>query len=119
MTSGNLSDEPIVYRDEDVVAFRDAHPKAPVHILLIPVHHVAGLSDTTAEQAPVLGKLLAAAAHVAREQGIERGFRVVINNGREAGQSVFHLHVHLLGGRRLGWPKRFAQKACASRHMRC
>lgn len=95
----------ITYRDEEVVAFKDIGPKAPVHELVIPVRHVASLGDANAGDASLLGKLMLIAAERARAAGMsERGFRVVINAGPDAGQSVPHLHVHVLAGRELGWP---------------
>jgi histidine triad (HIT) family protein len=95
----------IVYQDDSVVAFKDINPKAPVHILIIPRKHVAGVLDLTAEDGTLIGHIFAVAARAAREQGIaESGFRVVVNSGADAGQSVFHLHYHLLGGRRMTWP---------------
>ena len=95
----------IVYQDNSVVAFKDINPKAPVHVLIIPRKHVAGVLDLTAEDGALIGHIFAVAARLAREQGIaESGFRVVVNSGADAGQSVFHLHYHLLGGRRMTWP---------------
>jgi histidine triad (HIT) family protein len=95
----------IVYQDDSVVAFKDINPKAPVHVLIIPRKHVAGVLDLTAEDGALIGHIFAVAARLAREQGIaDSGFRVVVNSGADAGQSVFHLHYHLLGGRRMTWP---------------
>ncbi len=95
----------IVYEDDQAVAFEDINPQAPTHILVVPRKHIAGLNDATAEEAKLLGQLQLVAAEVARARGIvESGYRVVINNGRGAGQSVFHLHLHLLGGRGMRWP---------------
>ncbi len=95
----------IVFTDEDVVAFHDSSPRAPVHVLVIPRRHIASLANTTHEDHEILGKLLVAAAEAARRTGIaETGYRVVTNSGSSAGQSVFHLHVHVLGGRPMGWP---------------
>ena len=93
----------IVYQDEDVTAFHDLHPQAPVHVLLVPNHHVAGVSQVEEADEAVLGKLFSVARRVAEELGVA-DYRLVVNNGRQAGQSVFHLHVHLLGGRSMGWP---------------
>ncbi|CAN5791379.1 histidine triad nucleotide-binding protein [soil metagenome] len=93
----------IVYEDETIVAFRDIDAKAPTHVLVIPRDHVASLND--AKDAPLLGALQIAAAAIARAEGIsERGYRTVMNCGADAGQTVFHVHLHLLGGRKLGWP---------------
>ena len=95
----------IDYQDDSVVAFKDINPKAPVHVLIIPRKHVAGVLDLTAEDGALIGHIFAVAARLAREQGIaDSGFRVVVNSGADAGQSVFHLHYHLLGGRRMTWP---------------
>jgi len=94
----------IVYEDERAVAFADTNPKAPVHLLVIPRRHITSLNDPV-EDADLLGHLLAVSAQVARENKVDgTGFRTVINTNADAGQSVFHLHVHVLGGRVLGWP---------------
>ena len=95
----------IVYEDDDVLGFRDLNPQAPVHVLFIPRQPLATLNDATPQDAPLLGKLLLAAAAYARQEGFaEQGYRAVINCNEHGGQTVFHLHVHLLAGRRLGWP---------------
>jgi len=97
----------IVYQDNDVVAFEDLHPVAPHHILFIPRRHLASMAELTEEDGELLGKLFAAAAKVAHERGLdslEQGYRFVTNVGPHAGQSVFHLHFHLLGGRPFAWP---------------
>ncbi|MHA6203199.1 histidine triad nucleotide-binding protein [Dyella soli] len=95
----------IVYEDDDVLAFRDLNPQAPVHVLFVPKQAIATLDDATAADAVLLGKLLLAAAAYARSQGLaERGYRTVINCNEHGGQTVFHLHVHLLGGRPMHWP---------------
>ena len=95
----------VVYRDESVVAFRDIRPRAPVHILIVPRKHVASILDLEANDQTAIGQIFIVIAKLAREQGIaESGFRVVANSGADAGQTVFHLHFHLLGGRRFGWP---------------
>ena len=97
----------LVYEDEAAVAFRDINPQAPVHVLVIPRAHVASLADAESggADAETLGRLLHAAARVARAEGLEEsGYRTVANTGAGAGQSVFHLHLHVLGGRRLSWP---------------
>ncbi len=93
-----------VFEDEHVYAFEDIDPKAPTHVLVIPRKHFAGLKEAGAEDAEVIGRCHLAAAHIARQRGIENGYRTVLNVGPGAGQSVFHLHVHLLGGRGLSWP---------------
>ena len=93
----------IVAETDDMVAFRDITPRAPVHVLVIPRQHVASLSEAT--DAAQLGKLSLLAAEIARAEGIaESGYRTVINTGPDAGQTVFHVHLHLLGGRDMGWP---------------
>jgi Diadenosine tetraphosphate (Ap4A) hydrolase and other HIT family hydrolases len=94
----------VVHEDDEVLAFRDISPQAPVHILLIPKRHIASVGDATVEDAPILGTLLLVAKKIAENEGIASGYRLVTNRGAEAGQSVFHLHVHLLGGRPMGWP---------------
>jgi len=94
----------ILYQDDDVTAFRDLHPCAPVHILIVPNRHVAGVAQVEPEDATLLGKLFIVARRLAEQEEIVNGYRLVINNGPQAGQSVFHLHVHLLGGRWLDWP---------------
>lgn len=95
----------IVYENDDVLAFRDLNPQAPVHVLFIPKQPLATLNDVTASQAELLGKLLLAAADYAKQEGFaEQGYRTVINCNEDGGQTVFHLHVHLLAGRRLQWP---------------
>ena len=95
----------IVYEDDRLLAFEDIHPQAPVHLLVIPKKHVDTLSGLAAEDQVLAGSLLLAASRLAKEKGIgAKGFRVVINSGLEAGQTVFHLHLHLLGGRPFHWP---------------
>lgn len=95
----------IVYQDESVVAFKDINPKAPVHILIVPRKHVATLLDLKQADKGLVGDVFCVASQLAKEQGIaEDGFRVVVNCGAGAGQSVFHIHFHLLGGRSLTWP---------------
>jgi histidine triad (HIT) family protein len=94
----------IVYEDEHCLAFKDINPQAPTHLLLIPKKAVEKLSDAQNADQTLLGHLMLAAGNIAREHGFEDAFRVVINNGEKAGQSVFHLHLHLLAGRPLAWP---------------
>jgi histidine triad (HIT) family protein len=95
----------IVYEDDEVIAFRDLDPQAPIHILIIPKAHVRNLLDVGPDHVGLLGRMQLAMAQVARDQGVaESGFRTVLNSNRDAGQVVEHLHVHLLGGRALGWP---------------
>ena len=87
-----------VYEDEEVFAFHDIHPVAPVHFMLIPKLHLASLAEATFEQAALLGRMLLLAARLARQQGLENGFRTVINTGEGGGQEVFHLHIPVIGG---------------------
>lgn len=94
----------IVYEDEECLAFRDVNPQAPTHVLLIPKKEIPRLADATAEDRALLGHLMLVAGNIARDLGIEDAFRLVVNNGAEAGQSVFHLHLHILAGRKLQWP---------------
>ncbi len=95
----------IVYEDEHVLAFRDIKPQAPVHVVLVPKRAIPRIADARADDAAVLGHLLVTAPEVARRCGIaDTGFRLVINNGRDGGETVPHLHCHVLGGRPLGWP---------------
>ena len=91
-----------VYEDESVYAFRDIAPQAPQHILVVPRAHIASALDVRAENANQVAACFTAIAEIAREQGLERGFRVITNCGEEGGQTVFHLHFHLVGGKRLG-----------------
>lgn len=94
-----------VYEDDDVLAFRDVNPQAPTHVLVIPKEHIATINDIKPEHAKLIGKLYLAAQKVAKDDGIaERGYRAVMNCNREAGQSVFHVHLHVLGGRTMSWP---------------
>ncbi len=95
----------VVYRDDAVAAFNDIAPRAPVHVLIVPCKHIASLLDLTVEDERVIGHIFNVAIKLARERGIAApGFRIVVNCGNDAGQSVFHLHYHLLGGRAFGWP---------------
>jgi histidine triad (HIT) family protein len=93
-----------VYEDDSVYAFEDIDPKAPTHVLVIPKKHFSGLNQATTEDAELIGRCHLAAAEIARRRDIEKGYRTVLNVGPESGQSVFHLHVHLIGGRKLSWP---------------
>jgi histidine triad (HIT) family protein len=93
-----------VKEDEHILAFHDIDPKAPTHILLIPKKHLKSLAEAGSADHALLGHLLLKAAEVAREQGLDRGYRVVISTGPEAGQTVDHLHVHVMGGRPMHWP---------------
>ena len=93
-----------VLENEHVFAFEDISPQAPTHVLIVPKKHFAGLDEAEGEDAEAIGRCHLAAAEIARQRGIENGYRTVLNVGPGAGQSVFHLHVHLLGGRPLAWP---------------
>jgi histidine triad (HIT) family protein len=95
----------VLYEDEQCVAIQDLYPKAPIHILVIPRKHITSLNDDLQGQEPLLGHLLATAARVAREKGIDQtGFRTVINTNADGGQTIFHLHLHIMGGRAMRWP---------------
>ena len=93
-----------VYEDDAVIAFKDISPQAPTHILIIPKKHIASLAVAGEDETPLLGKMQNVAAKLGRELGLGQGFRVVTNSGRMAGQTVDHLHYHLLGGRQMQWP---------------
>ncbi len=104
IASGEIPGD-IVYGDESVLAFRDIDPKAPVHLLIIPRTHIAGVNDLEAEDEAALGHAMRVARRLAAEHGVsESGFRIVVNTGPDAAQSVHHIHLHLLGGRALAWP---------------
>lgn len=95
----------IVYEDDEILAFRDINPQAPIHILVIPKESLVGIQDAQKRHESTLGRLLLAAQHIAEDQGIAAsGYRLVINAGPDGGQEVPHLHIHLLGGRPLHWP---------------
>lgn len=94
-----------VYEDDDLLAFEDINPQAPMHVLVIPKVHVATLNDLTPAHEPLVGAMVRAAAHLAGERGFAAsGFRTIFNCNAAAGQTVFHIHLHVLGGRTLGWP---------------
>lgn len=93
-----------VYEDEKVFAFEDIDPKAPTHVLIVPKRHIVGLKEAQPEDAEILGYCQLVAAKIGRERRIEDGYRTVYNVGPGSGQSVFHLHLHLLGGRKMTWP---------------
>ena len=104
MVSGEIKPS-LVYDDADVMAFNDINPQAPLHALVIPKRHITTLNDTTADDASLLGKLITTATRIAREAGVaDGGYRVVMNCNADAGQSVFHIHLHVLGGRHMRWP---------------
>ncbi len=94
----------IVYEDGDCLAFRDINPQSPVHVVLIPKKEIADFQSVTTEDEAILGKLLMAVPRIAASLGLNNGFRLVLNNGRDAGQEVKHLHFHILAGRPFGWP---------------
>ncbi|MFZ5916139.1 MAG: histidine triad nucleotide-binding protein [Chloroflexota bacterium] len=95
----------VLYRDDLVTAFRDIHPQAPSHVLIVPNRHIPAVAAAGPGDVELLARLVSVANHLAAEEGIAAsGYRLVINNGPQAGQSVAHLHLHLLGGRRMGWP---------------
>jgi histidine triad (HIT) family protein len=95
----------IVFQDDQLVAFKDINPQAPLHVLIVPRRHIASLNDLTPADDALVGSLFRAAAALAKEHGYaERGYRTVFNTNREAGQTVFHIHLHLLAGRPLTWP---------------
>ena len=104
LLAGDIPAE-IVYEDDAVLAFRDINPQAPTHVLIIPRRHVSTINDMTEDDAYDVGQLFLAAAAIAAEEGVaEQGYRVVMNCNAGAGQSVFHLHLHMLGGRQMTWP---------------
>ena len=104
MVAGEIQPD-VVFEDDDVLVFRDVNPQAPVHVLVIPKTHIATTNDITPEHAGLVGKLTLAAQRVAADEGIaEAGYRMVMNCNPGAGQSVYHLHLHVLGGRPMSWP---------------
>ena len=103
IVSGQIPSTP-VYEDAQAYAFADINPKAPVHILVIPREHIASVHEAKDSHRALLGHLMWTAAEIARAKGLANGYRIVVNHGADAGQSVEHMHLHLLGGRMLGWP---------------
>ena len=104
MVAGQVPVKP-VYEDQDLVAINDINPQAPLHVLIIPRAHIASLNDLGTEHDTLVGSMIRRAAAIAKDHGYsERGFRTVFNTNREAGQTVFHIHLHVLAGRALGWP---------------
>ena len=97
--SGEIPSD-FIYRDEEIVAFRDIHPQAPTHVLIVPKKHIPSLTDLKDEELALAGKMIGVANKLAKQEGVSSGYKVVINTGRSAGQVVPHLHMHLLGGRR-------------------
>ena len=94
----------IVYRDESVVAFHDINPQAPVHVLVIPASHYATVTDLAANDAELLADVVSRATALTGELGLDAGYRIVVNTGRDGGQTVDHVHLHVMGGRHLTWP---------------
>ena len=104
MVSGEISPD-TVYEDDEVLAFRDIDPQAPTHVLIVPKQHVATINDLNTGNAELVGKMMLAAARVAQQEGFaEQGYRTLVNCNADGGQTVFHIHMHLLGGRVMGWP---------------
>ncbi len=104
MASGEIKPD-VVYEDDSVLAFRDLNPQAPTHVLIIPREHIETLNDVTDAQGRLIGRMVAAVRKVAAQEGIaDSGYRTVFNCNAEGGQSVYHLHLHLLGGRPMSWP---------------
>jgi len=104
MIAGEIQPD-VVYEDDAVLAFRDINPQAPTHVLVVTREHIATINDLDAAHAELVGRIYLAAKEVARQAGIhEKGYRTVMNCNAEAGQTVFHLHLHVLGGRPMGWP---------------
>ena len=104
MVSGEIQPD-VVFEDDDVLAFRDVNPQAPVHVLVIPKTHIATTNELTPEHAVLIGKMVLAARQIAADEGVaEPGYRMVMNCNPEAGQSVYHIHLHVLGGRPMNWP---------------
>ncbi len=95
----------IVYEDNEIMAFEDINPQAPVHLLIIPAKHIESINDIKEEDKELIGKMFLIAKKIAKEKGLsESGYRTIFNTGKDAGQAVFHIHLHLLGGRKMSWP---------------
>jgi histidine triad (HIT) family protein len=103
IVDGTIPSAP-VFQDDVCFAFADIHPQAPVHILVVPREHIGSLAEAVADHKALLGHLLSAATEIARTKGLGNGYRVVINTGSDGGQTVEHLHLHVLGGRQMNWP---------------
>ena len=104
MVEGEIKPD-IVYEDEEILAFRDISPQAPVHVLVIPKQHIPTLNDLDKDHAELIGKLFLVASKVAEREGVaQTGYRTIINCNRDAGQEVFHVHLHVIGGRSMKWP---------------
>jgi histidine triad (HIT) family protein len=97
-------DSEIVHESDNVIAFKDINPAAPTHVLVIPKEHIASAQELSSEHSALLGEIFEAIGTIAGDKGVAEGYRVVTNVGRDAGQSVFHLHFHLIGGREMAWP---------------
>lgn len=95
----------IIYETDEVLAFRDINPQAPLHALIIPKQHIATINDLESEHSEIIGKLFLAAKEIAESEGVaDNGYRVVMNCNQDGGQAVYHIHLHILGGRQMGWP---------------
>lgn len=103
IANGEISSKK-VYEDENIVAFNDLDPQAPVHVLIIPKEHISSANHITEGNSAIIGKIFIVAAKIAKELGLENGYRIVNNCGADGGQTVQHLHFHLLGGRKMNWP---------------
>jgi histidine triad (HIT) family protein len=104
IANGEIESE-IAYTDDQVVAFEDVNPQAPVHTLVIPKKHISTVNDLNESDNELMGHMLSIGKKLAKEKGIsDKGYRMILNTNREAGQSVFHIHLHLMGGRPMGWP---------------
>ena len=104
MISGDIAPD-TVYEDDEVLAFRDISPQAPTHVLVIPKQHVSTINDIDDSNSHLVGKMMMAAARVAKQEGFaQSGYRTILNCNEDGGQTVFHIHLHLLGGRRMNWP---------------
>ncbi len=104
MVSGEIKPD-VVYEDDDVLAFRDINPQGPTHVLVIPKEHIATINDLQEHHAELMGKIYLTAAKVAAQEGIaEKGYRTVMNCNRDGGQEVYHIHLHVIGGRGMTWP---------------
>jgi histidine triad (HIT) family protein len=93
-----------VYDDDHMIAFRDINPQAPTHIVIVPRKHIPYIADMGDSDEPLIGHLIHTATKIAQQEGLDQGYRIVVNNGEQAGQTVFHIHFHLLGGRAMSWP---------------
>ena len=103
IVEGTIPSKP-VYQDEFALAFTDIHPQAPTHVLIVPREHIRSIDEASHDKSDLLGHLLLVAANIAKKSGLGKGYRVVINTGEDGGQTVDHLHLHLLGGRPMTWP---------------